>query len=119
MWRGLLHVAIDGTLDAAAVRLRVDEHDEVEFEPLRQFRVSQRTRDVAPNALASISPAPMTQAMPSGWVASHVSRIEPRSDASAWTTGRPLLRIEVGTLASGSAARMTGSAFAMTSAGVR
>ena len=31
----------------------------------------------------------------------------------------PLLRIEVGTLASGSTARMTGSASAMTSAGVR
>ena len=37
------------------------------------------------------------------------------SEAAAWTTGRPLLRIDVGTLASGSTARMTGSASAMTS----
>ena len=36
-----------------------------------------------------------------------------------WTTGMPLLRIEVGTLASGSAARITGSASAITSSGVR
>ena len=61
----------------------------------------------------------MTQAIPSACVASHVSRIDPRSDAGAWTTGRPLLRMEVGTLASGSAARMTGSASAITSDGVR
>ena len=34
-------------------------------------------------------------------------------------TGTPVLRMEAGTLASGSTARMTGSASAMTSCGVR
>jgi hypothetical protein len=48
-----------------------------------------------------------------------VSRIGPRSDADPYRTGRPLLRMEIGTLASGSTARMTGSATAMTSSGVR
>ena len=63
----------------------------------------------------------MTQAMPSpsACSASQVSRIEPSSDADPWTTGTPLLRMDVGTLASGSTARMTGSASAMTSSGVR
>ncbi len=61
----------------------------------------------------------MTQAIPSACAASQVSRIEPRSEADPCTTGTPLLRMEVGTLASGSTARMTGSASAMTSSGVR
>ena len=61
----------------------------------------------------------MTQAMPSACVASQVSRIEPRSDVGPWTTWTPLLRMEIGTLASGNTARMTGSASAMTSSGVR
>ena len=61
----------------------------------------------------------MTQAIPSACAASQVSRIESRSDVEPWTTGTPLLRMEVGTLASGSTARMTGSASAMTSSGVR
>ena len=47
------------------------------------------------------------------------SRIEPSSDVDPWTTGMPLLRIDVGTLASGSTALITGSASAMTSSGVR
>ena len=61
----------------------------------------------------------MTQAIPSACAASQVSRTEPRSEYPRRTTGTPLLRMEVGTLASGSAARMTGSASAMTSVGVR
>jgi hypothetical protein len=61
----------------------------------------------------------MTQAIPSACAASQVSRIELRSEADPWTTGTSLLRMEVGTLASGSTARMTGSASAMTSSGVR
>ena len=61
----------------------------------------------------------MTQAIPSSCSASQVSRIESRSDTDPCTTGTPLLRIEVGTLASGSTARMTGSASAITSSGVR
>ena len=61
----------------------------------------------------------MTQAIPSACSASQASRIESSSDADPCTTGTPLLRIEVGTLASGSTARMTGSASAMTSSGVR
>ena len=61
----------------------------------------------------------MTQAIPSACAASQASRMPSSSDADPWTTGMPLLRIEVGTLASGSTARMTGSASAMTSCGVR
>ena len=61
----------------------------------------------------------MTQAIPSACAASQASRIASRSAADPWTTGTPVLRIEVGTLASGSTARMTGSASAMTSSGVR
>ena len=52
----------------------------------------------------------MTQAVPSGCSASQASRTVPRSEADPWTPGTPVLRMEVGTLASGSAARMTGSA---------
>lgn len=51
--------------------------------------------------------------------ASQVSRIEFRSAIDPWMTGLSLLRIEVGTLAAGSAALMTGSASAMISIGVR
>jgi hypothetical protein len=61
----------------------------------------------------------MTQATPSPCEASQVSRIGCRSEADRRTTGTPVLRMEVGTLASGSTARMTGSASAMTSSGVR
>jgi hypothetical protein len=61
----------------------------------------------------------MTHAVPSACAASHASRIWPSSAVDPWTTGRPLLRMEVGTLASGSTARMTGSASVMTSSGVR
>ena len=45
--------------------------------------------------------------------------IRSRSATGEWSTGMPLSRIEVGTLASGSTARITGSASAITSAGVR
>ena len=38
----------------------------------------------------------MTQAIPSAWAASQVSRIEPSSETGPCTTGIPLLRIEVG-----------------------
>jgi hypothetical protein len=62
--------------------------------------------------------SPMTQASPSACAASQVSRIEPRPEADPWTTGR-LLLMEVGMLASGSTARMTGSTSVMTSSGVR
>jgi hypothetical protein len=61
----------------------------------------------------------MTQAIPSACAASQPSRIELSSEARPCTTGTPLVRMEVGTLASGSTARMTGSASAMTSFGVR
>ena len=61
----------------------------------------------------------MTQAIPSACSASQVRRSSRSSDAGPWTTGTPVLRIEVGTLASGSTARITGSASAMTSSGVR
>jgi hypothetical protein len=82
--------------------------------PFDSSGVSDRTRDVARNV-----GSPMTQAIPSACSASQVSRIESSSATGPWTTGTPLLRMEVGTLASGSTARMTGSASAMTSSGVR
>ncbi len=63
--------------------------------------------------------SPMTQATPSRWSASQSSSIAARSDVRPWTTGTPVLRTEVGTLASGTTARITGSASTMTSAGVR
>jgi hypothetical protein len=66
-----------------------------------------------------IASALITQAVPSTCVASHVSMIDVRSATAPCATGTPVLRIEVGTLASGTAARITGSAAAMTSAGVR
>ena len=61
----------------------------------------------------------MTQAIPSALSASQPSSTEPSSDDGPWTTGIPLLRTEVGTLASGRTARITGSASAMISSGVR
>jgi hypothetical protein len=61
----------------------------------------------------------MTQASPSPWPASQPSTMEPTSDVDPCTTGIPLRRIDVGTFASGSTARMTGSASAMTSSSVR
>ena len=61
----------------------------------------------------------MTQAMPSACAACQVSRIEARSDVDPCTTGISLLRMEVGTLASGKTDLITGSASAITSSGVR
>jgi hypothetical protein len=82
--------------------------------PFTSSGVSDRTRDVAGNA-----GSPTTQAIPSSCSASQAPTIPSSSAIEAWTTGTPVLRIEVGTLASGRAARITGSASAMTSAGVR
>ena len=61
----------------------------------------------------------MTHATPSACSAAQAARIASSSASDPCRTGMPLLRIDVGTLASGRAARMTGSASAMTSAGVR
>ena len=51
---GHRHITVDRSFDALAERLRVDEHDQVELEPLRQFRgqrpdpgVAQRPGDVS------------------------------------------------------------------------
>jgi len=83
------------------------------------FRVSDRTGAVSLNVPSSMPFVPMTQAMPSARAASQVSRIEPRSDVGRWTTWTPVLRMEVGTLASGNTARITGARSAMISSGVR
>ncbi|GAB1332033.1 hypothetical protein ACE1SV_63720 [Streptomyces sennicomposti] len=48
--------------------------------------------------------SPITQAMPSGCVAGQVSSTAGTSAPEPCTTGRPLLRTDTGTLASGSAA---------------
>ena len=80
--------------------------------------VSARTRDVGGSARTSIE-VPITAAMPSECVASHASRIAPSSDIAPCATGMPFPRTDTGTLAVGIAARMTGSASAMTSRGVR
>ena len=61
----------------------------------------------------------MTQPMPSACPSSHAATTASRSATEPCSTGTPLLRIDVGTFASGSTARITGSASAMTSAGVR
>ena len=62
----------------------------------------------------------MTQPIPSACVGQPgVDDRVQLGDVTRGATGTPLLRIEVGTLASGSTARMTGSASAMTSSGVR
>ena len=63
--------------------------------------------------------SPITQAMPSSCAASQAARIPSRSAGVAWRTGTPLARTETGTFASGRAARIAGSASAMTSSGVR
>src|SRR3982750_4110480 len=84
--------------------------------PFDSSGVSDRMRDVPRNV-----GSPMTQAMPSpsACAASQVSTIDPSCVADPWRTGTPLLRMEVGTLASGITARMTGSALALASAGAR
>jgi hypothetical protein len=87
--------------------------------PLASTGDSDRMREVGRKAPAGRSATPITLAIPSSCAASQVSRIAPSSDADRCTTGAPLLRTEVGTLASGRTARMTGSASAITSAGVR
>lgn len=61
----------------------------------------------------------MTQPVPSGFSRSHPSTTDSSSPTRAWVTGIPEDRIDVGTLASGISARITGSASAMISAGVR
>src|SRR5215470_16465160 len=76
--------------------------------PLASSGVSDRTRDVAANVAS-----PMTAAIPSACAASQAPRIASRSETGPCKTGTPVLRMEVGTLASGSTARMTGSASAM------
>ena len=50
---------------------------------------------------------------------SHDETTESRSETGPWATGTPVDRTETGTLASASSARITGSASAITSAGVR
>src|SRR5688500_6769138 len=82
--------------------------------PFDSSGVSDRTRSVGTN-----DGAPMTQAIPSGSSASQAATTDSSSDTDPCATGMPDERTEVGTLASGSAARMTGSASAMTSEGVR
>ena len=95
-------------------RSRVDEHDEVELETLRELgrqradpgrRRERGVADDAGDTLRVLGEPPVEDGG--------------SSEAAAWTTGRSVLRIEVGTLASGIAARMTGSASAMTACGVR
>jgi hypothetical protein len=93
---GSSDIAVDSGLDTRVERVGLDEDDQVELEPLGELRVSDRTRGVAWNA-----EAPMTQATPSEWVVSQVSRILSRSEVDPWTTGTPLSRMEVGTLVSG------------------
>ncbi len=61
----------------------------------------------------------MTHAVPSACSASHAPRTASRSATAPWATGTPVLRTDVGTFASGIAARTTGSASAMISRGVR
>ncbi len=61
----------------------------------------------------------MMQTIPSVCWASHDSIIEVDSDVRPCTTGMPLRRMEVGTLASGRTVRMIGSASVMISSGVR
>src|ERR1039457_6044651 len=87
--------------------------------PFDSSGVSDRTRDVARAVFSKNAGSPMTQAIPSACAASQVPRIEPRSETDPCTTGTSLLLLEAGTLASGSTARMTGSASAMTPSGVR
>jgi hypothetical protein len=52
-------------------------------------------RDGTANLSSSMPLASMTQAMPSTFVASQESRMWPRLDVGAWTTGTPLLRMEL------------------------
>lgn len=82
--------------------------------PFASSGVSERTRSRAANP-----GSPITHAMPSGCSASQASRITSRSAIGARVTGIPLLRTEVGTFASGIAARISGSASSMISLGVR
>ncbi len=107
---GHCDIAVDRSFDARAERLWVDEDGQVELEPFDSSAVSDRTRDVAWKVPSARPSALMTQAIPSAFAASQVSRTESSSDVDPCTTGTSLLRMEVGTLASGSTARMTGSA---------
>jgi hypothetical protein len=78
--------------DACSKRVWVDEDDEVELQALRVFRAQRpdagrRLERVILNAVSVNDTGD-----PSAWLASQVSRIEPRSDVDPWTTGTPLLR---------------------------
>ena len=61
----------------------------------------------------------MTQATPSGCSASPGGESRRGLASGVVDDRQPLERMEIGTFASGSAARMTGSASAITSVGVR
>ena len=108
-------VAVDGALDAGAERLRVDEDDQVELQTLRQLRGQRPDPGVAANVGVADDAGDALGVLGEPGLEDR-SEIGGRRRAR---TGRPLLRIDVGTFASGSAARMTGSASAITSSGVR
>ncbi|MGP9501308.1 hypothetical protein ACT3TS_03750 [Specibacter sp. AOP5-B1-6] len=61
----------------------------------------------------------MTHTIPSVFAASHRSGTASGSNTAACVAGMPLLRIDEGTITSGSAGLMTGAASTKTSAGVR
>ena len=79
--------------------------------PFAVSGVSDLTRSVATKV-----GSPITQAMPSP---SHSASTRSRSAWTPWITGNPELRIDTGTFASGSTARITGAASSMISDGVR
>ena len=113
-------VAVDGPLDAVAERVRVDQDDQVELEALRQLG-SQRPDARRRRERVAVDLADADDAGDALGVLGEPGvedRVAGRT-CDPCSTGTPLLRTEVGTLASGSTARMTGSASAMTSSGVR
>ena len=95
--------------------LGVHEHDQVEFEALGQLRASASGRAVGASDVRSADDA----GGPLGVLGEPRLEDRARSARSPCRTGTPVLRMEVGTFASGSTSRITGSASAITSAGVR